>query len=297
MPAREYWVNFYQVRNAGKANLTFDQAVQQIWGLNKGRRLHSLSDGETYGLYSVDIDGPFVCGEMGRLSIDQIDPKGDRDGNVEPMPIEDDEGQVHLNYFAYHIPTRCVAVPFQQSGVRANRIQQFLNGHYGPASMFLLEQLFDAEVYRELLSRMKKQRKAVLKIRMPKNGSLLRDAGLDDSEIISIARTYQAATVKVELSLDRRPGSLKAVERLIRPFLKMPDALQAARIEGRGANDEKLDPVDFLGLALRTRATFRISRKTRRTVPRQAYAVLKGAIQEKLHEITSVADNNCAAAD
>ena len=257
----------------------FSGFIESVWKTPRHSRIQRLH-GTFYNLYDFRTDGDIILGEIGRMSTDMVDPKGDRSGNIGPMPLEEDEGQVTPNFFAYHIPSECMALPFQHSGFRAVRFREYLNTFITTGDVVALDQVPRPESITKLMARIKTTKKLSFKFNVGANTEALRAAGLEDNEIIQVAKKFHAATIKVEISAGRiNAGGLKGVVSFFRGLANNREAVPSGQLIGVD-EDGAQEVVQLLEMMLKTEADIEIDPDKRHLSRISAYHRLKEAIHD-----------------
>jgi hypothetical protein len=243
-------VDFYRVEIFQASDITLESLIQKILYKPDKNRILEIRNIPIW-LIDATIEGEFIEGDFIRLGMNDIPVKGNRQGFIENIRLNNNEGLGVLSAFLYHIPTRVFLLQAGKGGISAANFARYITELTEINTTIFVDPILQIETLQKLHS-MKEIRKMEIKV-----------AGLDSLEILAsnnnpvggireLAQYYEAPSVYLELSAGRSRNqslSLENAKNLTNSLLRMNNTQNAPvkklRISGDIDEDESL-AIDLL---------------------------------------------------
>ncbi|MEL4896034.1 DUF6731 family protein [Crocosphaera sp. Alani8] len=201
MSQKTITVHFYRVEISETGTLSFESLIEQVLDKPREQRMMQIRAAPLW-LYDASIDREFVEGDMIRLGMNEIPPKGDLTGNIENIYLNDNEGLVMQSAFLYHIPTKVLLLQNRQGGISPNNLAKYLMEINKIDNTIFVDPILSPEILRKL-ENMKDVRNIEVKVAKLDNLEIFAPDDLAVKDINEMRQYFQAPSLELKLSVGR----------------------------------------------------------------------------------------------
>lgn len=248
-------IGFYQPAIVNHPPKTFDQILTEFNALpDDETRTTDVRHEPIRVQKATKVQGLWRC-DMMRLRMHEDLRRGRRDGKVEPIQFEDDEGLGENTAFAYHVPSNTVIVQEFRGGVSLGMFTRYFKV-LGGVSRFELNSLLRPDAI-ERLARMPEHYSLEVHLADVKDAHAYRDRNLSARKIFEMISEFRAPKAKITIEIGRGrgrsglPETLANIGRAVRGLLPNgpadPGEVKKLVVIGR-TDDANVEAEDFINL-------------------------------------------------
>lgn len=242
-------IDFYRVEIFQAGTITVESLIQQILNKPKEDRVQFIRHIPVW-LNEASIDQEFVEGDFIRLGMNDIPVKGNVQGIIENIKLDDNEGLGVQSAFLYHIPTRVFLLQSVKSGISNTNFSRYLTEITEINKPIFVDLILQLETWKKL-DRMRDIRKMDIRVAGLDNLEILADNDNPVGSIRELAQYYEAPSLSLELSVGKAKNKSLALGRakeLVFSLIRMNsnhNQVKTLRISG-DIDDDGLLFIDLL---------------------------------------------------
>lgn len=227
-----------------------------------------------------------MYGEFSRVQTVNIPPQSTPDG-LEPIELADGRGLAHVCAFQYHQPTRVILLQRNPLGATPSRVGLYIKA-ISPGPLFSLTPVLRSDALPRLMAGNAKSLK--ISFAAPTDLSAIEDAdaaGLDNIE--RLGEMFKSPEIEIRFTVGRARNTFldNAMVRRVVGALRQSSA-DIKTLEVSVENDLGVDPIDFLGDALKVQQQADLPHNSPDEKYRTIRSILASSFEEHVDYITQM---------
>lgn len=283
------WINARYYRVSDKPNFArqnFCELLEHGYQSPPLERERDLGQGVVVRLERFQRLGRFTYGEFSRVQTVNIPPQTTPDG-LEPIELADGRGLAHVCAFQYHEPTRVILLQRNPLGATPSRVGLYLKA-ISPGTLFSLSPVLRSDALPRLMAGNAKSLK--ISFAAPTDLSAIEDgdaAGLDNIE--RLGEMFKSPEIEIRFTVGRARNTFldNAMVRRVVGALRQSSA-DIKTLEVSVENDFGVDPIDFLGDALKVHEQAELPSNNPDAKYRTISSILASSFEENFDYISQI---------
>lgn len=236
-------VDFYRIELAN-VQTKFEQLLQKIIALPRKERTVDVRL-TPINLYDASQDGDFWHGEITRIRM--IDPpvKASRDGEVEDIPLDEDEGIGEKTAFLYHCSTRVLLLQTTHSGVSISTFLQYFQT-ICQNTRISADPILQPQAMKKLGQMHDIQKFEVRVAGLDNPGKLFQEDDLAIGTFQKIADDFCAPMMNITLSVGNKKDRSLSIDNVVR-IAKNLVIKSSEQLEKPGGKQQKVNTIRITG--------------------------------------------------
>ena len=221
---------------------TFESLIDAVKAMTGANRNWAVTDDDVIRLHEVDIWGDCIEGEMTRLRMGDVPPKGDLSGSVTDLALEDDEGLGEQTAFLYDPKTRALLIQRSKMGVSSGRLTGYFEYMTRMPTPVIAEPSLRLDAVQRL-AEITEVRSFQVNFARVDNPDAFKGLDLGNESFIDVMNEFKSPTADIRISMGRQEGTLP-VEKIKKIALHL---MQFGKPKGQAAHPNDVTKIDLSG--------------------------------------------------